>query len=123
MIRILFVAVALIATAAPAHATTAAPERELTLEQALEMGKKRNKSMAVERARLEQAQTSLSSAWSLLLPTIAAQGKYTRNYHDFNFPGAVITDMAGQPILFPGTMTAMRTPGLLIQPVNQLDGA
>src|ERR1043165_1988157 len=71
------------------------------------MGKKRNKSMVAERARLEQAQTALSSAWSLLLPTIAAQGKYTRNYAEFKFGGA------------PGAAT----PSLLIQPVNQLDGA
>ena len=62
--------------------TSAQAERELTLEQALEMGKKRNKSMVAERARLEQAQTSLSSAWAMLLPTIAAQGKYTRNYNE-----------------------------------------
>lgn len=124
-IRILIVAVALLATAAPAHATTAESVRDLTLEQALEMGKKRNKSMVAEQARLEQAQTALSSAWSLLLPTIAAQGRYTRNYHAFNFPGAVVTDRAGQPVLVPGEVpdTAMRTPGLLIQPVNQLDGA
>ena len=101
-IRILLVAVALVAAAAPAHATTVAPERELTLEQALELGKKRNKSMAVERARLEQAQTNLSSAWSLLLPTIAAQGKYTRNYAEFNF--------------------MLPAGPLLIQPLNQLDG-
>ena len=37
-------------------------ERELTLEQALEMGKRRNKSMVVEHARLAQVQTTLSSA-------------------------------------------------------------
>ena len=54
------------------------------------MGKKRNKSMVAERARLEQAQTSLSSAWALLLPTIAAQGRYTRNYAEFQFVGAGI---------------------------------
>jgi outer membrane protein TolC len=107
--------VALIVAAVPIHNLPAAQaERELTLEQALELGKKRNKSMAVERARLAQVQTSLSSAWALLLPTIAAQGKYTRNYHEFNFPGAVMTD--------PATGMMVQGPGLLIQPVNQLDG-
>jgi len=95
--------VALVA-AAPLHIrpVAAQAERELTLEQALELGKKHNKSMVAERARLEQAQTALSSAWALLLPTINAQGKYTRNYARFEF-----TLPAGN---------------LLIQPVNQLDG-
>jgi outer membrane protein TolC len=95
------VAVAVMLAAAPVASARAAGERELTLEQALELGKKRNKSMAAERARLEQAQTSLSSAWALLLPTIAAQGRYTRNYNEFSF--------------------ATPTGALLIQPVNQLD--
>jgi outer membrane protein TolC len=88
--------------AAPARATTAQAERELTLEDALALGKQRNKSLLVEMARLEQAQTSLSAAWALLLPTIAAQGKYTRNYREFNF--------------------ALPAGQLLIQPVNQWDG-
>jgi len=100
---------ALVASASP-RATFAQAERVLTLEQALEMGKKRNKNMAVDRARLAQVQTTLSSAWALLLPTIAAQGRYTRNYHEFFFPGAV------------DPTTMMQAPGLLIQPVNQLDG-
>jgi outer membrane protein TolC len=77
--------VALTLAAVPARATTPQGERELTLDEALALGRKRNKSMVVERARLEQAQTNLSSAWALLLPTIAAQGKYTRNYTKFEF--------------------------------------
>ena len=63
------VAVAILLAARPAVAANADQAvRELTLDQALELGKKRNKSMAAERAKLEQAQTSLSSAWALLLP-------------------------------------------------------
>ena len=89
---IVFLAVATLLAAAPVVSANAQQaERELTLEQALEMGKKRNKSMVVKSARLAQVQTTLSSAWAMLLPTIAAQGKYTRNYHEFNFPGAVFT--------------------------------
>jgi len=53
--------VAALLAAAPVVAHAQA-DRELTLEQALEMGKKRNKSMVVEGARLAQAQTALSSA-------------------------------------------------------------
>jgi outer membrane protein/protease secretion system outer membrane protein len=104
----LIAAVVLLGAATPAWSTT---ERELTLEDALALARQHNKSMVVERARLEQAQTALSSAWSQLLPTIAAQGKYTRNYHDFVFCTAV------------NAMTGVCEGGsLVIQPVNQLDG-
>src|SRR4051812_18585464 len=101
--------------AAPVISTSAQTERQLTLEQALELGKKRNKSMAAERARLEQAQTSLSSPWALLLPTIAAQGRYTRNYAKFEFGGAGIFDPFGEPVLDPMTGLQVRAPSLLIQ--------
>lgn len=104
--------VVLLLTAAPVVYAHAQTERELTLEQALEMGKKRNKSMVVEHARLEQVQTQLSSAWAMLLPTIAAQGRYTRNYAEFKFCTAFDTTM----------MPPVCRQSLLIQPVNQLDG-
>ena len=118
----LALAVALSVAAAPAavHAATAEVERELTLDDALALAKKRNKSLVAERARVAQAQTNLSAAWARLLPTIAAQGKYTRNYAEFNFPGAVITTPDGQPIV-DAMNVALRTAPLLIQPVNQLD--
>ena len=94
--------------AAAPRADGARRERELTLDDALALAKKRNKSLAAERARLEQAQTNVSSAWARLLPTIAAQGKYTRN--NTEFASAACPD-------------GMTRPGghLLIQPVNQLD--
>jgi outer membrane protein TolC len=113
---IVSLAVATLLAAAPVVSANAQQaERELTLEQALEMGKKRNKSMVVEQSRLAQVQTTLSSAWAMLLPTIAAQGRYTRNYSEFSFPGSPILDMNGMP-------TGMSTAPLLIQPINQLDG-
>ncbi len=52
---------------------------ELTLEQALAQARKRNHSLAVDRARLAQAQTNIEQAWAALFPTVAAQGKYTHN--------------------------------------------
>jgi outer membrane protein len=113
------IVVALVAASAPALGQA---ERELTLEDALALARKRNKNMVVERARLEQVQTNLSSAWATLLPTIAAQGRYTRNYAEFNFGGAGIFNQFGQPVLDPGTGLQVQAPGLLIQPVNQLDG-
>jgi outer membrane protein TolC len=83
-------------------ASTAA--RDLTLDEALALAKKRNYNLVAEQERLAQAQTNIASAWASLLPTIAAQGRYTRNYAEFSFP------------------TMMMGKTLLIQPINQLDG-
>ena len=113
-VRLAAVVVTAAALAAPAAArATVAEARALTLDDALALAKKRNRSLVVEQARLAQAQTNLSSAWALLLPTVAAQGKYTRNYAEFGFfaPGGTNPD---------GTMNPPRS--LLIQPLNQLDG-
>ena len=82
-----------------ARASAQADVRTLTLDEALALARKSNKSIAVEKARLAQAQTNLDQAWAVLLPTIAAQGKYTRNYAEFKF------------------MTAMGN--LIIQPVKR----
>jgi outer membrane protein TolC len=76
---------------------------ELSLEQALTMARQANRSLTVERARLSQARTNLDLAWTALFPTVAAQGKYTRNNIAFKFQvdqGASVT----------------------VQPKNQLDG-
>jgi len=76
-----------IAMAAPAaHAAGSAAPVELTLDQALAMARKRNRSLFVERARLAQAQTNIESAWASLFPTITAQGKYTHNDHAATLP-------------------------------------
>lgn len=66
-----------------AHAQTTRPE--LTLEQALDMARKASRTLLVERTRLAQAQTNLDLAWTTLFPTVAAQGKYTRNNTEFKF--------------------------------------
>jgi outer membrane protein TolC len=73
------------------------------LEQALTTARKRNKTLGVERARLLQAQTNVEQGWAALFPTIAAQGRYTRNYKEvaLNFGGS----------------------SLLLQPSNQLDAS
>ena len=77
--------------------------RELTLGDALAMARKANRSLVVERAHLTQARTNLELAWSALYPTVAAQGKYTRNNIAFAFPS--------------------QTEFLTVQPKNQLDGS
>ncbi len=78
-------------------------QHELTLDEALAMGRKANRSLVTERARLAQAQANLDLAWTTLFPTVAAQGKYTRNNIAFSFQVA------------PGD-------NLTIQPKNELDG-
>jgi outer membrane protein TolC len=58
----------------------------LTLDEALALGRKANRSLVTERARLAQAQANLDLAWTTLFPTVVAQGKYTRNNIEFTFP-------------------------------------
>jgi outer membrane protein TolC len=85
------------------------PGHELSLDQALTMARKANRNLVAERARLAQAQTNIETAWAALFPTLAAQGKYTRNNIEFKF--ALPSDTPGsQPQVF------------TIQPKNQLDG-
>lgn len=69
-----------IAAPISAFGQTAAPPRELTLEDALAMAKRVNRSLIAERAHLAQAQTNVEQAWAALFPVVTAQGKYTRNY-------------------------------------------
>jgi outer membrane protein TolC len=97
--------VALIATMfiAPVVNAAEAGTRVLSLEEALIMARKSNRTLAVERARLEQVQTNVAQAWAALFPTVGAQGRYTHNYKEFEL------GFTGQP--------------LLIQPSEQFDGA
>jgi len=95
--------------AAPvASAAEVGAPAELTLDQALAMARKRNRSLIVERARLAQAQTNIEQAWAALFPTITAQGKYTHNDTEAKFP-------------FTNPMTNT-TQVLTLQPQEQLDG-
>ena len=67
----------LLAAAAPAAA-----QRVLTLPDTLAMARKQSRDLQAARARLEQAATTIDQAWAALLPTAAAQGKYTHNYKE-----------------------------------------
>ena len=100
MRRALLLATLAVLAAAP---VARAEELTLTLEQALLTARQRNRTMAVERARLLQAQTNVEQGWTALFPTVAAQGKYSRNYKEvaLNFGGSA----------------------LLLQPSNQWDGS
>jgi outer membrane protein TolC len=87
--------------------------RELSLDQALAMARKANRTLAAERAHLAQAQTNIEVAWAVLFPTVSTQGKYTRNNIEFKFPLA-----SGN-----GAAPAGPPQFLTVQPKNQLDGA
>ncbi|HEX4406967.1 MAG TPA: TolC family protein, partial [Polyangia bacterium] len=78
----------------------------MSFEQAIDVARKNNRNLKVDRAQLVAAQTATETAWSSLLPNIAAQGKYTRNYTKVEFPAG-----AFGPTPF------------LLQPLNQLDGS
>jgi outer membrane protein TolC len=83
----------------------AAAESVLTLEQALQMARRRNRNLVVERARLAQVRTNVEQAWAALFPRVAAEGRYSRNYKQAEISFG------------PGV------PPLVVQPANQLDGA
>jgi outer membrane protein TolC len=100
----LLAALALAAPSARAQspaAPGAAPVHELTLDEALAMARKANRNLAVDRSRVAEAETTVEQAWSALVPTVVAQGRYTRNNIAFSFP--------------------VGTRMLTIQPLNQLD--
>ncbi|MEP6655573.1 MAG: TolC family protein [Myxococcales bacterium] len=94
--------------AAVALAEANPPVRELTLDSALAAARRANRTFVAERARLEQAHAVVDRAWTTLFPTLAAQGKYTRNNVEFAFPQ-------------PTTLTMPTSNHLVIQPINQLD--
>ncbi len=106
---------ALAVTVAPTVARAQAPGaplRQLTLDEALAMAKRANRSLIVERARLAEARTNIEQAWSALFPTVTAQGKYTRNYKEaqidfaslFQSLGVTVTPPAGMPPAAPITI-------------------
>jgi outer membrane protein TolC len=112
----------------PNELPTGSPEAsnlpDVTFDQAIAMARKNNRTIKVDRANLAAAQTATETAWAALLPTISAQGKYTRNNLAFVFPVNVpVTDMAGNKVIDPKTMMPETTTiPLTIQPKDQLDG-
>ncbi len=57
-------------------------ERSLTFDEAVALARKGSKDLSAARARVEQSQTGIGQAYVALLPTVAAQGKYTHNYKE-----------------------------------------
>jgi multidrug efflux system outer membrane protein len=95
--------------AVTASVNAAAPGAPLTLEDALALARKNNHSLFAERARLAEAQTGVEQAWSALFPTVAGQGKYTRNYKGIaplTFLGKTLTLQSANQWDFGVTATA-----------------
>jgi outer membrane protein TolC len=99
--RAVLLAALMVLAAAPV--ASAQEPMNLTLDQALQLARQHNRALVVERARLQQAQVQVEQGWAALFPTLAAQGRYSRNYKEvaLNFGGAA----------------------LLLQPSNQLDAS
>jgi outer membrane protein TolC len=62
--------------------SSASAERPLTLSEALDLARRNNLDLRAARAVLLQTETGIAQARSALLPTAAAQGRYTHNYKE-----------------------------------------
>lgn len=80
-------------------------ERSLTLDEALALARSANRDLAAARERLVQADADVAVAWSRLLPTLAAQGKYIRNDEEVAFPLGGTTVMLQQQDQLTGSAT------------------
>lgn len=120
MTRTLVASVLLIALLLPrggsAHAEelgAASPKRLLTLERALAMARKANRTLIAEKARVAQARSNIEQAWAALFPTVSAQVKYTRNNVGVALPLSTFAPNVQPPPS--GVLT--------LQAKDQLDGA
>ena len=95
--------------------------RSLSLDEALALGEKNNRDLLAARARLRGSHADVERAFSALLPTVTAQGKFTYNYPEVAidlssvFGGSTTSAMA--------STAAITAPGpIAITPQTQLDG-
>jgi outer membrane protein TolC len=91
----------------------ASAQRVLTLDEALAMAKTANKDLRATRTRIDQARTQIEQVRSLLLPTLSAQGKYTRNSFE--------SRLDPSQFLPPGVPAPGNLEPIVIQPFDQLD--
>jgi outer membrane protein TolC len=75
----------LLATASLAHA-----DRNITLDQALALARAHNRDLRGARERIAIADAGVEQARAALLPSVAAQGKYTHNYKEVDFDAATL---------------------------------
>ncbi len=63
----------------------ASADRTITLDDALALARAHNRDLRVARERVSVANAGVEEARAALLPTVAAQGKYTHNYKQVDF--------------------------------------
>ncbi len=80
----------------------ATADRTLTLDDALALARTHNRDLHAARARVVEAQTGIEQARAALLPTVAAQGKYTHNYKQVAIDFGAILPGAGEIIIQKG---------------------
>jgi outer membrane protein TolC len=96
---------------------SARAERNLTLEDALAFARRGSYDLQAAKARLDQARTLVAKAWVALLPTLAAQGKYTHNYKEVSIDASTFLPPG---LMLPMTMGPSMQP-IVIQKEEQLD--
>lgn len=75
----------ILTSAAPARA-----DRSITLDEALALARTHNRDLRAAREQVVEADAGVEQARGALLPTIAAQGKYTHNYKEVDFDAAAL---------------------------------
>jgi outer membrane protein TolC len=119
----------------------AGADRNITLDDALAMARGHNRDLRGARERIVEADAGVAQAWAALLPTVSAQGKYTRNYKEVDFDVnsllgptfdvanaiAKTTDNAAEAAMINDVVARDQgalqgTPLVVIQKLNELDG-
>jgi outer membrane protein TolC len=117
-------------------------DRNLTLDDALALARTQNRDLRIGRARLLAAESGVALARAALLPTLAAQGKYTHNYKEvdldigeFTAPTTALADTIRGSTPSAGEAAAISAfeqqsaaaiasqPPIVIQKEEQLDGS
>ncbi|MEO7733533.1 MAG: TolC family protein, partial [Kofleriaceae bacterium] len=76
---------ALIGALLVASAGLAQADRSITLDDALGLARAHNRDLRAARERIAIANAGVDQARAALLPTAAAQGRYTHNYKEVDF--------------------------------------
>src|SRR5215510_11823385 len=74
-----------LASTAPARA-----DRTITLDDAIALARTHNRDLRAARERVAEANAGVEQARAALLPTVAAQGKYTHNYREVDFNALLV---------------------------------
>jgi len=116
-------------------------DRTITLDDALALARSHNRDLRAARERIVEAEAGVAQARAALLPTVSAQGRYTRNYKEVDFDAIAFA----QPTFDVANAIRMATsnpaeaqaiadvvqrdqaalssqPTVVIQKLNQLDG-